>query len=144
VKQARRAWRPIRLAKERRVTSLRTTTTDVIARETVFDPSQTAAIVPGGAFAEKHAASNVASATPRLSNERRRRADVGDPGKVDIGVAAEFLRPDFRGAMERSASRKASAEQTLGAVLSKLEETPKKKRAARKLRKDIAGVFSDD
>lgn len=139
-----RAWRPLRQTKDSRGTCLKTATTDTVAQETVLDRSRTATIMPGGAFADKHAASSAASANQRLSYERRRSADLEDPAKATIGVALRSPPPDFRGAMQRSASRNASAERTLAAVLSRLEGTPKKRRAARKLRKDIAEVFSDD
>jgi hypothetical protein len=136
-----RAWLPLRQAKDSLVTGLTTATADTVAHDTVFDHSQTATIMPGGAFADKHAASTATGANQRLSYERQRSADFEDPVNR---VALESPPPDFRGAMERSAIRKASAERALSTVLSRLEGTPKKTRATRKLRKDIAEVFSDD
>lgn len=136
-----RAWRPLRQAKDSLITGLTTATADPVAHETVFDHSRTATIMPGGAFADKHAASTATGANQRLYHELQSSADFEDPVNR---VALESPPPDFRGAMERSASRKASAERTLAAVLSRLEGSQKKRRAARKLRTDVAEVFSDD
>jgi len=51
--------------------------------------------------------------------------------------------PDFKFAMRKSAERRADAEKSLEKILPVLENTPAKKRAAKKAQKEIASAFSD-
>ena len=51
--------------------------------------------------------------------------------------------PDFKSAMKKSAERRADAEKALEKILPFLENAPAKKRAAKKVQKEIASAFSD-
>ncbi len=51
--------------------------------------------------------------------------------------------PDFKSAMKKSAERRADAEKSLEKILTVLENAPAKKRAAKKVQKEIASAFSD-
>jgi len=51
--------------------------------------------------------------------------------------------PDFKSAMKKSAERSADAERSLEKILLVLENSPAKKRAAKKVQKEIASAFSD-
>lgn len=51
--------------------------------------------------------------------------------------------PDFKSAMKKSAGRKADAEKSLEKILTVLENAPAKKRAAKKVQREIASAFSD-
>ncbi|MBN9134907.1 MAG: hypothetical protein J0I92_02525, partial [Phyllobacterium sp.] len=52
--------------------------------------------------------------------------------------------PDFRFAMKRSAERQANADKSLERILTLLGGTPVKKRAAKKVQREVASVFSDE
>jgi len=52
--------------------------------------------------------------------------------------------PDFKSAMKKSAARKADADKSLDKILTFFEGTPARKRAAKKVQKEIASVFSDE
>jgi len=142
---ATRAWQPIRRAKDRWFAQgPPSTKTDNVAERAAIDHAGAAAIVPGVAFVEKHTAAVPKSSRQRSARDQRGDAGIGEAGRSPSGIASEGGAPDFRRAMARSAGRKADAERTLDAVLSLLEETPKKTRAARKLRRDVAMVFADE
>lgn len=51
--------------------------------------------------------------------------------------------PDFKSAMKKSAERRGDAEKSLEKILTVLENSPAKKRAAKKVQKEIASAFSD-
>nr|WP_255606996.1 type IV secretory system conjugative DNA transfer family protein [Brucella anthropi] len=52
--------------------------------------------------------------------------------------------PDFSSAMKKSAERQADADKTLDRILTLFDGTPVKKRAAKKVQKEIASVFADE
>lgn len=142
---ATKAWLPIRKAKDAHCEKGRPAkTTSDFAERAVFEEARSITIVPGGAFAQKRAAADAAGSRLCFDHEQRRHPASGACWKTAIGTASERTTPDYKGALERSASRRADAERTLDAVLSLLEDTPDKKRAARKTGRAIAAVFADD
>ncbi len=142
---ANRAWRPIRRAERACfVQGPPSTIIDNAAKRAGVNRAEAASIVPGGAFAEKHAATVPAGVTPGSTHNLWRHAEVGEARRTASGMATEIATPDFRRALERSAGRKSRAERTIDVVLSLMEETPKKTRVARELRQDVAMVFAED
>ncbi|WLR95378.1 type IV secretory system conjugative DNA transfer family protein [Shinella zoogloeoides] len=142
---ASRAWRRVRKVEDpcRFTCPPRTMINNVaITERSICDQAVPAAIVPGGAFAERRAASQTANVT--LGPARKRHAGFAKGERRVDDPPSKVGATDFRGAMERSAIRRGDAERILEAALSLLEETTKNKREARKIRKDIAAVFTDE
>lgn len=130
----KRAWLPIAATSEQR----RMTRTPEVVVDSIepYPANQVAPsmVAPGAKFALKAPLTHVAVSisTP---NGRNLDGSSEEPSKV---------KPDFRAAIDESARRQSDADEAIGRVLNLFESTPAKKRAIKKLRKEISGALSDE
>jgi type IV secretion system protein VirD4 len=130
----KRAWLPIAETNEQH---RMTRTPEVVLGHIDPYPSNPVApsmVAPGAKFALKAPPTHVA-ASIRVPNGRNRDGSSEEPSKVE---------PDFRVAIDESARRQSDADEAIGRVLNLFGTTPAKKRAIKKLRKEISGALSDE
>lgn len=130
----KRAWLPIAATNEQRPM----TRTPELLVESIepYTASPVAPILmaPGAKFALK-APFTHAVASITVPNGRNRDGSSEEPSKV---------KPDFRAAINASARRQNNADEAIGRVLNLFGTTPTKKRAIKKLRREISGALSDE
>lgn len=129
----KRAWLPIAATNEQRPM---TRTPEVVVEHIDPYPSNQVApslVEPGAKFTLKAPPTHVAAAI-RVPNGRNLNGSSEVPSKV---------KPDFRAAIDESARRQSDAHEAIGRVLNLFGTTPAKKRAIKKLRKEISGALSD-
>ncbi|CAN7713515.1 type IV secretory system conjugative DNA transfer family protein [Rhizobium sp. LjRoot98] len=130
----KRAWLPITPTNEQ---PRMTRTPDVVVESIEPYPANQVApslVAPGAKFALKAPPTHVA-ASIRVPNGRNLDGSSEEPSKV---------KPDFRAAVNASARRQSEADEAIGRVLNLFDTTPAKKRAIKKLRKEISGALSDE
>lgn len=103
--------------------------------------------IPGAKFV---ANSSVAiRKPPRLSptEQRGELPDAANPAQHPDQTSGPFSSgrtPNFRSALDASASRKSEADQSIEKILTIFKSSPAKKRAANKVRKEITSAFADE
>jgi type IV secretory pathway TraG/TraD family ATPase VirD4 len=135
-KLMKRAWLPIAATNEQH---RMTRTPDVVVEHTDPYPSIQVAprmVAPGEKFALKAPLADVA-ASIRKSNGRNLKSSSKELTPSDG-------KPDFRAAVNASARRQNEADKAIERVLNLFETTPAKKRAIKRLRKEISGALSDE
>jgi type IV secretion system protein VirD4 len=129
----KRAWLPITPTNEQ---PRMTRTPEVIETIEPYAENQVAPslLAPGEKFALKAPLTYVA-ASIRVPDGRNLDGSSEEPSKV---------KPDFRAAIDESARRQSDADEAIGRVLNLFGTTPAKKRAIKKLRKEISGALGDE
>lgn len=132
----KRAWLPIAATNgQHRMTR----TPEVVVEHIDPYPSNPVApsmVAPGEKFALKAPLAYVA-ASIRMPNGRNLESSSKELTPSDG-------KPDFRAAVNASARRQSDADEAIGRVLNLFDTTPAKKRAIKKLRKEISGALSDE
>lgn len=129
----KRAWLPMAATNEQH---RRARTPEVAVESLDPYPSKQAApsmVAPGAKFALK-APFTPAPTSITMPNGRNR-----DRCSEELPTT----KPDFRAAIDESARRQSDADEAIGRVLNLFGTTPAKKRAIKKLRKEISGALSD-
>lgn len=134
-KLMQRAWLPIAATSQQR----RMTRTPKVVVEPIDPPLKQAApigVAPGATFAQNaHHTRTPTSITMQDEPALVRSCEELTPTKT---------KPNFRAAIEESARRHSVADEAIGRVLDLFGTTPAKKRAIKKLQKEISGAFSDE
>jgi type IV secretion system protein VirD4 len=130
----KRAWLPIApTSEQRRMTRTPEVVVDSIEPYTANQVAPSM-VAPGAKFALKAPLTHVA-ASISIPNGRNLDGSSEEPSKV---------KPDFRAAIDESARRQSDADEAIGRVLNLFGTTPAKKRAIKKLHKEISGALSDE
>lgn len=142
----KRAWIQMPAPKSRYIATDATSSTpghpeDIMSFESPPPPNTT----PGGKFAAKSSAVVMMPSSrsipdqvhilPGTSHPSQHANEPTSGNSVGSG-------PDFKSAMKKSAVRRAEADKSLERILTIFESAPAKKRAVKKLQKDIKSVFS--
>jgi hypothetical protein len=122
-------------------------TTDLLPPATLEIASSTATR-PGVTFAAKSTAT-IITPEPVLSNpeggpEGIQRSKTSNRSNKAATASSTANQPDYKAALQKSATRKSAADQSLDRILAVLDGAPAKKRAAKRAQRDIAAAFADN
>ena len=142
----RRAWLQVKAQKAQSVVGAATPFPDLdLESNASADRPISASAEAGAKFAARctYAATSSTTRNPEGHLETSpapHQSDLrGEPAIKDAATGG----PDFKSAMKKSAERRADAENAIEKILPLLENAPAKKRAAKKVQKEIASAFSD-
>ncbi|HCL67749.1 type IV secretory system conjugative DNA transfer family protein [Rhizobium daejeonense] len=140
----RRAWLRVRAQKAQSIVGTATPFSELALESNASADGPTLATA-GAKFAARCSAAATSSTTrnPEVLLEPAPAPHQSEHREGSAITDAPAGGPDFKSAMKRSAQRRTDAEKSLEKILTFLENAPAKKRAAKKVQKEIASAFSD-